>query len=660
VSSGWDQTQADSFPGALGERIYSSRLLGADPALVLHGGGNTSVKLPRTDVFGQEQEILYVKCSGHDLATIGADGFTGLELEAVRRLAALDQVADDVAGAELRRTAIDPAMPAPSVEALLHAVLPHRYVDHTHALSTLMLTNTPSGEQHVRAAYGSSALVIPYIRPGHGLARLSAELIEAELTEEMIGLVLMNHGLVSFGESAREAYERMLELVALADRYRTTRARPAQSGAETATVSDQQSSLGLKVARLRAELSSAAGRPLTVRRDPRPQTLAFARRADVATISQSGPATPDHVLWTKRVPMLGRDVSAYAEAYRGYYEEHREAVLGDEQLAMLDPAPRVVLDPELGLCTAGRSPRETLVASDLYRQTIDLILAAESLEQYQALPARDIFALEYWASEQAKLLRPQPELAGQTVIITGAASGIGAACVEAFVARGASVCGLDISPAVESLVSGPSYLGLACDVTDEDQIAAALERCALSFGGVDMLVLSAGVFPPSQRVSGLAIEDWRRTFAVNTDANLSLLRLAHPYLALAPAGGRVVIVASKNVPAPGPGAAAYSASKAALTQLARVAALEWGADGIRVNVLHPNAVFDTGIWTDEVISARAAQYGLTPEQYRTNNLLGTEVSSRDVAELACAMCGAAFARTTGAQVPIDGGNERVV
>jgi NAD(P)-dependent dehydrogenase (short-subunit alcohol dehydrogenase family) len=320
-----------------------------------------------------------------------------------------------------------------------------------------------------------------------------------------------------------------------------------------------------------------------------------------------------------------------------------------------------VLDPELGLCTAGRTIAEANIAADLYKHTIGLILNANALESYQALPAAEIFEVEYWAAEQAKLgLGQRDEFAGEAVLVTGAASGIGAACVHEYLARGACVVGLDISDGVLEVADTPGYVGVVCDVTEPAQLAAAVERCALAFGGIDMLVLSAGIFPSSQRIEDLDLKDWRRTFAVNADSDLLLLRLAFPYLAMAPGGGRVVVIASKNVPAPGPGAASYSASKAALTQLARVAALEWGEAGVRVNVVHPNAVFDTGIWTDEVVNARAASYGLTPTEYRTNNVLRVEVRSRDVAELACAMCGPLFAKTTGAQIPIDGGNERVI
>jgi NAD(P)-dependent dehydrogenase (short-subunit alcohol dehydrogenase family) len=250
--------------------------------------------------------------------------------------------------------------------------------------------------------------------------------------------------------------------------------------------------------------------------------------------------------------------------------------------------------------------------------------------------------------------------AGEIGLVTGAASGIGRACVDSLLARGAAVVGLDINPAIEQLYARPDFLGVRCDVTSEEQIIDALERTARAFGGLDMLILNAGIFPPSRRIEAMPTAEWRKTMTINLDANLILMRESHPLLKLAPRRGRITIIGSKNVPAPGPGAAAYSASKAALNQLARVAALEWGQDGIRVNSLHPNAVFDTGLWTDEVLQARAKNYGLTVEQYKTNNILRVEVTSRDVAELAVELCGPLFAKTTAAQVPVDGGNERVI
>jgi NAD(P)-dependent dehydrogenase (short-subunit alcohol dehydrogenase family) len=329
---------------------------------------------------------------------------------------------------------------------------------------------------------------------------------------------------------------------------------------------------------------------------------------------------------------------------------------------MLDPAPRVILDPEWGLATAGRTAADAAIAADLYRHTIDIILRATALGGWRALPARDIFDCEYWDLEQAKLRRsgPAPVFTGEVALVTGAASGIGRACVESLLRRGAAVAGLDVNPAVARLHDRPDFRGIVCDLTREDEVGAALENAVRSFGGLDMLVLNAGIFPAGMGIGELSMEAWRKVMSVNLDASFAVLRGCHPLLKEAPGGGRVVVIGSKNVPAPGPGAAAYSASKAALNQLARVAALEWGADRIRVNSIHPNMVFDTALWTREVLESRARSYGLSVEAYRSKNVLHVEVASRDVAELAAEMCGPLFAKTTGSQVPVDGGNERVI
>jgi rhamnose utilization protein RhaD (predicted bifunctional aldolase and dehydrogenase)/NAD(P)-dependent dehydrogenase (short-subunit alcohol dehydrogenase family) len=618
---------------------------------VLHGGGNTSVKLRQPNLFGDEEDVLFVKASGSDLATIDEGGFTAVRLERLRALTQLEQMDDPTLATELRLSMLDPEARPPSVEAILHAVVPATY-DHTHSEALLALANTPSGEDHVRRAFGDRVVVVPYARPGFALGRVCAQHVD-ELADSTIGLVLLRHGLVSFGSTAQESYDRMIELVTCAEAYLAANGvepSPAPSSADVGEPVD-----GLDVARLRRDLSAFAGTPMVMCHDRDVRTLMFARREDVADLSQVGPATPDHVILTKRVPLIGRDVARYADSYREYFDEHAQP-----GLEMLDPAPRIVLDPELGLCAAGRNAAEADAAAEVYKRTIDVILRATALERWDALSAGDVFAVEYWPLEQAKLHRTKGEFEGEVAVVTGAASGIGAACVNALLARGAAVCGLDIDKRVTALSRTSAFLGIECDISREDEVRWAFETFAHRFGGVDMLLLSAGVFPASERIDSLDLSDWRRTFAINTDADLSLLRIAHPFLQLAPNGGRVVVIASKNVPAPGPGAAAYSASKAALTQLARVAALEWGADGIRVNVIHPNAVFDTAIWSDDVIRARAEQYGLTPEEYRTLNVLKVEITSPDVAELAVAMCGRAFAKTTGAQVPVDGGNERVI
>ncbi len=659
----WDDAEAAGYPGELGLRVYTSRLLGRDRSLVLHGGGNTSVKLRRRDLFGDEEEVLYVKGSGWDLEKIEEAGFAPVGLAAARRLAELPVLGDSQMVEQLAIHTLRAGAPPPSVEAILHAILPHRYVDHTHADAVVTVTDTADGAERVREIYGDSVLVIPYVMPGFELARAVFERLHpAGLPDSVAGMVLLKHGIFSFGDTARESYERMIRLVGLAEDYLRARHAwvldPAPSpAAPPAPLSADQMAA---VAGLRRDLSAAAGRPLvlTSRRDPR--ALRFVRRPDLAEVALQGPATPDHVLRTRRLPLLGRDAGAYAAAYRGEFARH--AAAAREPKTMLDPAPRIVLDPELGLLAAGRTAGEAAIAAEIYQHTMDVIERADLLGGYRVLAAAELFEVEYWDLEQAKLRRAgePPQLAGEVALVTGAASGIGKACVEALLARGAAVVGLDVDPRIEELQPRPAALGLRCDVTAEEQVASALAAAVAAFGGLDLLILNAGIFPAGRDIADLPLDEWRRVMTVNLDANLILMRRCHPLLCLAPRGGRVAVIGSKNVPAPGPGVAAYSASKAALQQLARVAALEWGRDGIRINVVHPNAVFDTALWTPERVAARAAAYHLDVEAYRKSNVLGVEVRSRDVAEVAVELCGPRFSRTTGAQVPVDGGNDRVI
>ncbi|HVF71473.1 MAG TPA: bifunctional aldolase/short-chain dehydrogenase [Chthoniobacterales bacterium] len=654
----WEPSEAAKCGTDLELRVYSSRLLGADESLVLHGGGNTSVKISERNLVGEEEEILYVKGSGWDLATIEAEGFAPVRLARLLKLAELEELSDPEMVSELASHVTRPGAPAPSVEAILHAVIPAKFVDHTHADAVLAVTDTEGGDARIREIYGSDVIVVPYVMPGFELARACAKQIQAELTPSTIGLVLLKHGVFSFGTSAEESYGRMISLVERAENYLK------EQGAWELPEPTNKGGVGRispMLAELRREVAQEAGFPIILSTWLEPRMLGFARSSKIREISQRGPVTPDHILRTKRLPMLGRDVTGYANSYREYFG--RNAPSSKEAKTMLDPAPRIVLDPEFGLATIGRTAKEAAIARDLYSHTIDVIQRAEALGGYRALSEAELFQFEYWDLEQAKLRRAgKPAIfAGEIACVTGAASGIGKACVQALLRRGTAVVGLDIDPKVNRAGGDrPDFLGLQCDLTSEEAIGAALEASVRRFGGLDMLILNAGIFPAGTRIESVALAEWRRVFAVNLDANLALLRECHPFLKLAPRGGRVVVIGSKNVAAPGPGAPAYSASKAALTQLARVAALEWGGDGIRVNTLHPNAVFDTGIWTEDVLKARAASYEMSVEEYKRNNVLKTEVRSADVGELAAEMCGPAFAKTTGAQVPIDGGNDRVI
>jgi len=658
MQSKWNKVEAATCNKELDLRVYTSRLLGQDKTLVLHGGGNTSVKISEKNILGEEEQILYVKGSGWDLETIAAAGFAPVQLDHLKKLAKLTTLSDPEMVNQLVTHQTRASAPVPSVEAILHAILPFPYVDHTHANAIISISNTEGGEARIREIYGDTVVVIPYVMPGFDLAKMCAERFTADAGPNTVGMVLLNHGIFSFGQNAKESYERMIALVGRAEDY--LKQQNAGDVAPAAATAEHSIELAHAQAKLRADISQAAGIPMLLARHAHDKSLSFARRTDIATISQQGPATPDHVIRTKRLPMLGRDVAAYIAQYKDYFAEQEPQA--KERKTMLDPAPRVVLDNELGLCAVGKNAQEASIVADIYDHTMDIIQRATALGGFKALPAKDIFDVEYWDLEQAKLRKGGKALAlsGEVALVTGAASGIGKACVDSLLARGAAVVALDLDAKVTNMKSGANFLGLQCDLTSEEQFKQVLVQAIETFGGIDMVVLNAGIFPGGCRIDSLKTEEWQKVMRINLDANMMLMRECHSFLKLTPRGGRMVVIGSKNVPAPGPGAAAYSASKAALNQLARVAALEWGADNIRINSLHPNAVFDTGLWTPEVLESRAKHYGMTVEQYKTNNVLKTEVSSKDVAELCAEMCGTLFAKTTGAWLPVDGGNDRVI
>ncbi len=663
MQSLWNDQQAQSFMhDPLQLRVYTSRLLGQMPELVLHGGGNTSVKAQWTNLFGESEEVLYVKGSGWDLASIEAPGFAPVRLEPLQRMAELAHLSDSAMVRAQRAAMTDPYAPNPSVEAILHAILPFRFVDHTHADAVVMLSNTPSGPQRIQALYGEDCLIVPYVMPGFVLAKTVWELSRGVDWTRYCGMILLHHGVFSFADDGRESYERMIRLVDRAEQALRGHSisLPAWPQAETAhgTSLPSHDTL-LALARLRKAVATQRGNAVIARWNASPAALAFSNQAGDAALR--GPLTPDHVIRTKRTPMVAEGeahdaVARYVRAYRDYFERNADA-----GLTCLNPAPCWAVWPGHGTLSFDRTDQDAGVIHDITAHTLAAITAAEQLEAWQALPERDIFAVEYWELEQAKLRKTSaaPPLMGKIALVTGAASGIGKACVEVLHAQGAAVVAVDLNSAITQCFHKENILALRCDVTDADELQEAVARAVTRFGGLDIVIANAGIFPPSALLEDMPSHQWDQSMAVNLTAHQRLLTLCAPYLKLGvePA---IVMIASKNVPAPGPGAAAYSVAKAGQTQLARVAALELGKFGVRVNTLHPNAVFDTAIWTAEVLEKRAKHYGMSVEEYKTNNVLRLEVTSRDVAELAAACCGPLLAKTTGAQIPVDGGNERVI
>ena len=654
-----EQEAAERASNPLALRVYTSRLLGREPALVLHGGGNTSVKVRERNLFGETEHLLYVKGSGWDLATIEAKGFAPVRMDTLLKLAALEQLSDTDMVRVQKAAMTDPNAPTPSVEAILHALIPFDFVDHTHSDAVVAITNTPGGEETIQRVLGGRVLYIPYVMPGFALARLVHQLTRDTNWSEYDGMVLQHHGIFSFANDGRESYERMIRLVTAAENFLSEKG--ALKAEPTAAAVKPEAATLRELATLRKEVSLATGVALVALLDASANALAYANLPRIAEISGRGPLTPDHVIHTKRTPMLladdpAKSVARYASAYLEYFQRNASA-----GLVALDPAPKWVVWPEQGVVSFGASAKRAGVVQDIVRHTMRAQGWAETLGGWQALPERDIFDVEYWELEQAKIKKSGTRLAleGKVALVTGAASGIGKACVDALRAQGAAVVAIDLNPAVESNWKGADVLGLVTDLTERAAVDAAVAASVRRFGGLDIVVANAGIFPASANIDALDDDTWHQTLDINLTSQMYLFRAAAPYLRLGldPA---IVVVASKNVAAPGPGAAAYSASKAAMTQLARVAALELGVSGVRVNLVHPHAVMDTALWTPEILHNRAQHYGMSVDEYKRNNLLKVEVKSKDVAELVAAMAGPLFAKTTGAQVPIDGGSDRII
>jgi len=669
----WDQKTASGLEKKpLQLRVFSSQLLGFDSDLVLHGGGNTSVKLRETNIFGEEEDILYVKGSGRNLATIDIEGFTPLRLTHMNKLAELVHISDTMMVREQQLAMTNPDAPSPSVEALLHAIIPFSWIDHTHADAVVTLTNTPKGDKLVQDVYGDSMLIIPYVMPGFKLARKVYEITQKVDWQQYEGMILLNHGIISFGAEAHESYERMINAVTLAEKFLKKYSSMQKNNIKKKAPALNQETLST-LARIRKKVSIIRGAASLARLNNSPEAQFFSSLPNVKNISTRGPITSDHLIRTKPAPVylnkknVEKSIEDFASKYEAYFDRHT-----NRKQTRLDSAPRWGVWPEQGIVSFGRNPDETEIISDIAMHTAKAIQQAENINSvnyrgWEPISEDHIFEAEYWELQQAKLkteFQP-PEFEGKIAVVTGAASGIGLACAEHFSQLGAAVAGLDINPEINNILSehtksGSTHiLGIQCDVTEKHAVAKAVAKTVQCFGGIDILVLNAGTFPAGQTIEEIEDETWNKSLKTNLTAPQQLLQSCVPFLkeGIDPS---VVFIASRNVPAPGPGASAYSVPKAGQTQLARIAALELGKYGIRVNIIHPDCVYDTGLWTSKALERSARRYGLTVEEYKSRNILKTDVKTIEVARMVCAMAGSVFAKTTGAQIPIDGGNERVI
>ncbi len=667
-------------------RTYTARLLGADPELVLHGGGNTSVKTTVRGLLGEPIRVLCVKGSGWDLGTIEPPGHPAVRLEPLQALRALESLSDEAMVAAQRQNLIDPAAPNPSVEALLHAFLPHTFVDHTHSIALLALADQPDAAEVCREVYGDRVALVPYVMPGFALAKAAALAYEAAAAggHEPEGMVLLQHGLFSFGATAEQSYDRMIDLVRRAEE----RLARGERSLHTVAVPERPAPAAAVLPVLRGALGRAAVaagvRPqwiLALRDTPLARAVSDdARLADWAT---RGVATPDHVIRTKARPLvlpplpaggdglalaawgqaLEQALEAYAAEYRAYFQRQNAAAGGAKKA--LDPLPRVAAIPGLGLVGIGKSAAEAATVADIAEAWAQTLLAAEAIGRFAPVGEADTFAMEYWSLEQAKLGKAaEKPLARRVVLVTGGAGAIGAATARAFAAAGAEVAVLDLDQEAAAAVAaacGKRALAAACDVTDPAAVRAAVAAVAAHFGGLDIVVSNAGAAWTGPMAT-LADADLRASFELNFFAHQNVAQAA---LALFRAqdrpegggrpvlGGQLLFNVSKQALNPGPNFGAYGISKAALLALVRQYALEEGEAGVRVNAINADRI-RSGLLDDTMIRERSAARGLSEELYMAGNLLGAEVRASDVADAFVAL--ALMERTTGAVLTVDGGN----
>jgi len=657
-------------------RVYTTRLLGADPRLVLHGGGNTSVKTRTGDLMGREVEVLCVKGSGADMAAIEPAGLPAVRLAELRELRAREALSDEDMVRLQRANLIDPMAPNPSVETLLHAFLPHKFVDHTHSTAVLSLIDQPDGEARAAEVYGSRMGIVPYIMPGFSLAKKAAEIYEANTAAH--GLILHKHGIFTFGDSAQEAYERMIEMVTLAEaalrrgRHAVFASAPALPSAASgggkgeALLRLAEAAPIVRGACALKDTASGAHRRLILEFRSGDAILNFVNGADVKRYATAGVVTPDHTIRTKNWPLVveapqnGEEfaasttaaAAAFMENYRRYFARHNARCGGIK--TMLDPLPRVALVPGLGLFGLGRSKKEARIAADLAEAAVETITDAEAVGRFESISEADMFDCEYWSLEQAKLGQGRDKpLARRIVAVTGGGGAIGAAIARAFAAEGAEVAVLDRDLAsAKAVAQSVKGLAIACDVTDALQVQAAFDRIAETYGGLDILASNAGA-AFTGKIGEVSDAVLRQSFELNFFAHQHVAQNAVRIMLAQQTGGCLLFNVSKQALNPGADFGPYGVPKAATLALMRQYALDYGPVGIRANAVNADRIRG-GLLSPDMIAARAKARGVSEADYMGGNLLGREVTAGDVAQ---AFLQLVLARnTTAAIATVDGGN----
>ncbi len=663
-----DRYAADGIAADLALRVYTTRLLGSEPKLVLHGGGNTSLKTRVTDMVGDEWAVLCVKGSGWDMGTIEPAGLPAVKLEPLLKARGFEALSDEDMVKLQRANLIDPASPNPSVETLLHAFLPHTFVDHTHSTAILSIVDQPNGQDLCREIFGERLGIVDYVAPGFELAKVAAEVYEADRNVE--GLILDKHGLFTFADTAEASYERMIEHVSLAEAHIAR----GKKSVFVAAPPVKTAPLAEIAPILRGAVAEALGdgrfARVVLEHRSTPDVDAFVNGADVADYATRGVSTPDLVIRTKKKPLITlapeagapdpfredtrKRVEAYMADYKAYFA--RCDALDDVERIILDPMPRVALVPGIGLFGMGRSHKEAKIAADIAEIWIEAVTGAERIGTFTALPDEELFKLEYWSLEQAKLksITYKP-LSGQVAVVTGGGGAIGAATARVFAGEGAHVAILDLdqgAAAAAARAAGNGSIALACDVTDPAAVAAAFDRISEVFGGLDILVSNAGAAWQGE-IGTLDDTVLRKSFELNFFAHQTVAQAATRIMLAQGTGGTLLFNTSKQAVNPGKNFGAYGLPKAATLFLSRQYALEYGRFGIRSNAVNADRI-RSGLLTDAMIAQRSQARGVSESEYLSGNLLGLEVTAEHVAR--AFLHHALAERTTASVTTVDGGN----
>jgi len=654
------QCDGEGVNEELALRIYTARLLGQDQNLVLHGGGNTSLKSQLPDPLGVDREVMFIKGSGWDLATMQAPGLPAVWLEPLRQLQVL-KVLDDLSMADLLRSnLLNSRAPNPSVETLLHAFVPHRVVDHTHASAVLALSDQSDGDEICGEIFAGKAAIVPYAMSGLRLAKKVAEISLAHA--DVRGLILSKHGLVCYGDTAQASYETMIELVNVAETFlnwgRPKNFPSIELPSVAPTIGKIAPSIRGAIARVDKATSGSYRRVLLEHRGGK-DVLKFVNGQDLKRYAQAGVVTPDHAIRTKGWPLIfppivnakaiSDAVRNYAEDYATYYLRHARS-----DTTMLDPLPKVILMPGVGLFAAGRTATEVSVVADIAEKAIAIIGAAESYGRFESISEEELFAIEYWSLEQAKLQTPQePSFAGQVAVITGGAGAIGAATARAFYDEGAAIVLLDLDVVLaKEIAADMGGIGLECDVTDFASVTAIFDTICKTYGGIDILVSNAGAAWQG-KIGEVDDSVLRQSFDLNFFGHQNVAKATVAIMTAQGTGGSLLFNASKQAVNPGPNFGPYGLPKAATLSLMRQYAVDYGDQGIRANGVNADRV-RSGLLTDKMVAARSEARGLSEVDYMVGNLLRQEVKAEDVAQAFVNL--AKSDRTTGAILTVDGGN----